>query len=81
MCMANLTLRIEDSLLAEARKLAASRETTVNNMVREFLTEESKLSEKEQAHEMLLDGLFAAFDDCNAHGRVPKLNREELHER
>jgi hypothetical protein len=33
----NLTLAIEDELLKEARKLAIDRDTTVNQMVREFL--------------------------------------------
>lgn len=35
--MANLTLAIDDRLLREARKLAIDRDTTVNQMVREFL--------------------------------------------
>lgn len=35
--MQNLTLAIEDELLKEARKLAIDRDTTVNQMVREFL--------------------------------------------
>ena len=35
--VANLTLAIENDLLKEARKLAIDRDTTVNQMVREFL--------------------------------------------
>ncbi len=37
--MANLTLAIEDDLLREARKLAVDRDTTVNQLVREFFQE------------------------------------------
>lgn len=37
--MKNLTLRIDEMVLAEARKLAALKGTTVARLVREFLTE------------------------------------------
>lgn len=37
--MRNLTLAIEDDLLAAARRLALERGTTVNQLVREHLTE------------------------------------------
>lgn len=46
--MANLTLAIEDKLLKEARKLAVDRDTTVNQMVREFL--ESAVHEASDRH-------------------------------
>jgi hypothetical protein len=35
--VANITLAIDDQLLKEARKIAIERDTTVNQMVREFL--------------------------------------------
>lgn len=37
--MRNLTLAIDDDLLLKARKLALERNTTVNQLVREFLEE------------------------------------------
>ncbi len=36
--MRNLTLAIEDDLLFKARKLALERRTTVNQLVRDYLT-------------------------------------------
>ena len=36
--MANLTLSIEDEILHEARKYALEQHTTVNQLVREYLT-------------------------------------------
>jgi hypothetical protein len=53
--VANLTLAIADDLLREARKLAGDRDTTVNQMVREFLEKESRgASAREQAKARLM---------------------------
>ncbi len=79
--MANLTLRIEDSLLAEARKMAAARETTVNRMIRGFLARETDIAAKNRERGKRLDDLFGALDQCEINTPVPALNREELHER
>ena len=79
--MANLTLRIEDSLLAEVRKTAAARETTVNRMIRDFLARETEMSAKKRERGKRLDDLFGALDRCEIKTPVSELNREELHER
>lgn len=47
--MVNLTLAIEEELLREARKLAIDRDTTVNQMVREFLTDSVRNASRRQA--------------------------------
>ena len=78
--MANLTLRVEDRLLAEARKVAAARETTVSRMVREFLRQETRAAEEEAARARALAALLEALDACRSSRPVPPLNRAQLHE-
>jgi len=80
MCMANLTLRIDDSLLMEVRRIAASRETTVNRMIRDFLKLQSDQERRAHQRQIQLNQLFEAFEACDAQGPVPPLNRDELHE-
>lgn len=72
--MANLTLAIEDELLKEARKLAIERDTTVNQMVREFLEGQVKSqSRRALAGKRLLSRRYPA---------VPiTWRREDLYER
>ncbi len=79
--MANLTLRIEDSILTEVRRTAAARETTVNRMIRDFLAREMDISAKERERGVRLDDLFSALDRCEIKTPVPALKREELHDR
>lgn len=81
MCMANLTLRIEDSLLKEIRRIAAYRETTVNRMIRDFLLLQTDKERRAHQHEIQLNQLMEAFEGCDWHGKVPPLIREKLHER
>lgn len=72
--MANLTLAIEDQLLKDARKLAIDRDTTVNQMVREFLEAQVRqASRRRQAGERLLQYRFAA--------RPLTWTRDDLYER
>lgn len=53
--MANLTITIEDSVLSEAQKGAHDRDTTVSQMVREYLSSTvSEASERKAAIERLL---------------------------
>jgi len=79
--MANLTLRIEDRLLKEARKVAAARETTVNRMIRDFLARETDETGRERESRRALGELFEALDECDARSPVPPLERESLHDR
>ena len=72
--MANLTLAIEDQILKEARKLAVDRDTTVNQMVREFLENEVRRhSRSEEAKRRLLSYRFP--------GRPITWKRDDLYER
>jgi hypothetical protein len=59
--VANLTLVIEDDLLKSARKLAIDRDTSVNQMVREYLEAQvHQASARQQAKARLLSTRFPA---------------------
>jgi hypothetical protein len=52
--MTNLTLAIEEDLLREARRLAVERNTSVNQLVREYLAElVSQQDRRQQAWERI----------------------------
>jgi hypothetical protein len=72
----NLTLAIDEQLLKAARKIAAEQDTTVNQMVREYL-EQLVGDRRRIAREKLLEFMnnsTAAFD-------TSKWKREDLYER
>ena len=72
--MQNLTLAIDDELLKEARKLAIDRDTTVNQMVREFLESiVRQASDRVAARERLLSRRYPL-------GEI-RWTRDELYER
>ncbi|HEX4765108.1 MAG TPA: DUF6364 family protein [Lichenihabitans sp.] len=76
--MKNLTLAIDDHVLAEAREIAARRRTTVNALVRGYLTqiagEEGRIAEARKA---LLDLMESSTGRL---GPDYKWDREELYE-
>ena len=72
--VANLTLVIEDELLKEARKLAIDQNTSVNQMVPEFL--ESKVNQSSRREEALERLLKARFEF-----KMEPFNRDEIYER
>lgn len=76
--MKNVTLAIDESLLREARRIAADRSTTLNAMIREFLEE---LAERESKAARARERIV---DLCrNSHAEVgPRAwTRDDLHER
>ena len=77
--MKNITLAVEDDILDRARLVAAEKRTTVNAMVREFLTEVGKREDKvAEARRQLLHLM-----DTSA-GRMASgwtFDRDETHER
>jgi len=77
--MKNITLAIEDDVLDKARIAAAERKTTVNAMVREFLTEiASRGDRRERARRELVELMRTSK------GRLApdyRFDREETHER
>ena len=72
----NVTLSIEDRVVAEARRIAAVRGTSLNQIVRDYLNELTRVDEVESVVAQL-DALWAE-DDHRSEG---PWTREELHER
>ena len=72
----NVTLSIDDRVVAEARRIAAARGTSLNQLVRDFLNDLTRIDEAE-AEVAQLDALWAE-EDCRSEG---PWTREELHER
>ncbi len=77
--MKNITLAIDDEVLVKARVVAAQKKTTVNAMVRDFLSEITSRDEKrDEARKQLLQLMD------KSEGRMApdwKFDREETHER
>ena len=60
--MKNITLAMEDALLDEVRVIAAKKGTTVNAMVREYLTTLAKLEDRtERARQRIRTRHVAAY--------------------
>ena len=80
--MANLTVTIEDDLLQRARERAVAEKTSVNALVREYLTR--YVAEQEAARLAHTRRLLAAMDDIatrlNLGGDIT-WTRDELYDR
>ncbi|MDA8307994.1 MAG: hypothetical protein M0Z81_14355 [Deltaproteobacteria bacterium] len=76
--MANLTLKIDDQLLAKARRLALRRNTSINAVVREKLEE---FVSSDLNREAALTGIEAFFTRSKALIGEKEWTRDELHER
>lgn len=76
--MANLTLKIDDSLLEKARILAARKKTSVNSIVRQQL--EAFVS-GDLMRQAALEGLDAFYSRCRAKIGGKGWTRDEIHER
>jgi hypothetical protein len=76
--MKNITLSVDDNVLATVRRLAAERNSTVNAMVREYLTNLA-------AHEGRADRARTRLRQLSrqSQGRLGKKtwSREDLHDR
>ena len=72
----NVTLSVDDRVVAEARRIASARGTSLNQLVRDFLNELTRVDEVESVVARL-DALWAE-EDYRSEG--PWM-REELHER
>ena len=74
--MRNLTLSIDDRLLAESQEYAIRQGTTLDKLVRDLLTDEVARKPGDAFVQMLTDA--RAMNLCPVDG---PLNREEAHER
>ena len=76
MCGVNITLSINEQVVAEARRIAALRGTSLNQLVRDFL---HQLTLRENPEQTLVE-LRALWDEENYASTGP-WTRDELHER
>ncbi len=76
--MKNLTLTIDEDLLERAKVLAAERRTSINAMVRTFL---SDLIAREQAKDDARDALLALARERLGDLGTQKWDREKLYDR
>lgn len=72
----NITLSVEDRVVAEARRIAAARGTSMNQLVRDFLNDLTR----QQDVEAVVAELKEAWAEENYRSEGP-WTREELHER
>jgi Family of unknown function (DUF6364) len=73
----NLTLSLDDKLLDRARRLAARRGISLNQMIRDYLSEVTG----EPSPEELVGELEALWTESRGDSRGWRFNREELHDR
>lgn len=81
--MANLTLTIDDELLQKARQRAVAEKTTVNALVRDYLTRyaealDASRRERSQRAIALMSRIAAAMPET---GGDPRIDREDLYDR
>jgi hypothetical protein len=73
----NVTLSLDDRLLERARRLAARRGISLNQMLRDYLAEITG----EPSAEELVAQLDALWAESRGDSRGWRFNREELHDR
>ncbi len=74
----NVTLVVEEDLLREARAVAAQRQTSVNEMFRQFLKD---VVGEESRRSAALERIQPLLDRPSVHLGGPRPSRDELHER
>jgi hypothetical protein len=78
--MKNITLAVEDDVLAAARKFAAEKKTTVNGLVRDYLASLAEQVRKEASARARKE-LVRLSEESTAGMGDWKWNREELYDR
>ena len=76
--MKNVTIALDESLLREARRIAADRSTTLNGMIREFLEE---LVRHESRAVKARRRIVELCRETQAEVGPRRRSRDELHER
>ena len=72
----NITLSIDDQVVAKARHIASVRSTSLNQLVRDYLDDLTRHSDTKP----VLDELDAMWSESSGRSHGP-WTREELHER
>jgi hypothetical protein len=78
--MKNITLAVDDEVLAAVRKLAAERNTTVNGLVRDYLASLAEQVRKEAGARARKE-LVRLSEESTAGMAGWKWNREDLYDR
>lgn len=76
MCHMNITLSVNEQVVAEARRIAALRGTSLNQLVRDYL---HRLTQRDNPEQTLVE-LQALWDEENFSSTGP-WTRDELHDR
>lgn len=77
--MPNITLSVDEDIIRRVRKAAIDRNTTMTQMVRDFLT---SVAERERSERLLaLQQLDRTFGTCSRDMGTRTWSREDLHER
>ena len=76
MCNMNVTLSIDNRVVAAARRIAATRGTSLNQLIRDYLEQLTRVNDVEAALDQL-DALWAE----NVYRSSGQWTREQLHER
>ena len=76
MCKMNITLSVNEQVVAEARRIAALRGTSLNQLVRDYL---HRLTQRDNPEQTLVE-LQALWDEETFSSTGPWM-RDELHER
>ena len=76
--MKNITLAIDEDVLAKVRRIAAEKNTTVNAIVRDHLTQ---LATREDQSKAAIEELFRLSDESGAEIGPITWKREDLYER
>lgn len=76
MCKMNVTLSIDNRVVAAARRIATTRGTSLNQLIRDYLEELTRVNDVETAIDQL-DAMWAE----NVYRSSSPWTREQLHER
>jgi hypothetical protein len=76
--MKNITLSVDEKVLGAVRRYAAERDSTVNGLVREFLT---RLANSEDRARTARQRLRELSDRSEARLGIRSWNRDSLHDR
>jgi hypothetical protein len=76
--MKNVTLAIDEEVLAKVRRIASDKDTTVNALVREFLT---RLADQDDQAKTARARLIALAKKSKAEAGPITWKRDELHDR
>lgn len=76
--MKNVTLAVDENVLADVRRYAAENNTSVNALVRQALEAIAERSRRQQTE---WDALFEEADQAGARVGAKTWSRDDLHER